>query len=99
VGLSLPSCELLSEISHFFRVLDKEDSQLVISTFSDVMMKKKNISSLLLLESPNKHLIRSLSNRLVMLLLGMSDEYKFVKSLDTAKTICSELMKSMICKQ
>ena len=63
------------------------------------MMKKKNVASLLLLESPNKHQLRSLSNRLVMLLLGMSDEYKLIKSIDTANTICNELMKSMICRK
>jgi hypothetical protein len=63
------------------------------------MMKKKNISSLLLLESPNKHQLRSLSNRLAILLLGMADEYKFIKSRETACIICCEIMKSMISRR
>jgi hypothetical protein len=87
---------LLTEIPHFYSVQTKENSQLAVSTFSEVMMKKKNISCLLLLDGPDKHLIRSLSNRLVLLLFAMSDEYKIIKSADTANTICKELMKSMI---
>lgn len=87
--------EIINEISIFYDRAQKSDTENLLPVFTEVIMNKKGIASLLELSSDQTHLLRSITNRMALLLIFISDEYRHIRDKKEAQRLAAAVLQSM----